>query len=131
MKRITVGLSENDMNGIPSERVFQIDFTFGGEFLLRLECDANEQEHVKTHELGGIEMYGQKIDTSSRREWAGNMMWNEYEISRPEAARFIHVLKVSGMWSVTEGVSELFEKWERNEVITSEDLEAATASGAK
>ncbi len=131
MKRISIGLSENNDNGQPSGFLHQIDITYDGEYLLRFETDLCNPEQVKTHELGGIEMYGHKIETSSRREWAGNMMWNEYEISRAEAARFIHVLKVSGMWSVTEGVSELFEAYDGKGLFTAEMLDAAIGVLAK
>jgi len=126
MTTISFGLAHNDGQGNSTNRVYFINMLIGDEIALTLEprgWPAHETLYFQGNERITFPN-GCSVRYSSMHEWAGNMLWNNYEMTIASGLGFLYLLQQSGDWNVIEGYSELFDKFQGNIEITAADLGA-------
>lgn len=121
MDIIEVMLCENNRHGNKTGQVGAIEFYFEDESFLSLETnDLAPQPCITNDRI--IEMYGVRVKFSHFAEMVGNILWNQYTVPVNYALGFINMLAISGYWNVSEGYTDVYDKFRKKELITGGDI---------
>lgn len=118
---IQVMIAENNEEGTRIGETTNIEFYLFGDLFLALEAKFQFEKIMTNDRI--IEVHDGVVKHSGMTAWAGNIMWNKYEVPYDYALGLIHILQVSKKWGVAEANTNIFDKWDRGETITGNDLE--------
>lgn len=109
--QITIALCENNHQGRACGLVTGIDFIYQDEVCLSFEAiDITKGEICITQPGGGIYYKKNHYPTGYRKDWAGNMLWNEYTASLQVGLNLLNAVITDRCFRVTQGWANLFEK---------------------
>lgn len=122
---IEFNLCQNDRVGNKTHAVRKIDLVVGSEVALELEPKGhvwNESVELKSSDYRFF-FDNARVKFNKETDWAGNIFWQGYQFTDAYGLGFLYLLQQSGKWYVSSGWSNLYEKFEKGEEITAEDLE--------
>ena len=124
MSDIVVHICENDNNGKRSGFVHQFMFYYqhDRECFLHLECKTFDGVPIKEFANRIIQMYDIEFKFGQYGDWAGNMMWNQYDMPAPYALGLINLLCRKGDFTISEAERSIARKWDKGEEITAFDI---------
>lgn len=122
---ITISICENSCHGRRSGKAHHITVdSYSGEPCLNLDArDLFGGIKCFTDSLRVLEIHDNRFKFTDYTDWVGNMSWNSYYFPPDYALGLINTLLRSKQWDISEGWTDLIEKYERGELITGLDLE--------
>lgn len=121
---MNVMICENDNQGRKSGKVYQVGFYApDGEQMLLVEPLNMEGEPINITVEWRIKICDRIFKCNPTQWWAGNMLWNEYEVPDNYALGLINTLRDSKKWTVNEAWTEIYEAWQKPNELAGELFE--------
>ena len=134
MKRLVrIDFACNDPdNGLFAGKVMQINYALSPGEYVEIEAD-NWEGYAFGQGDDWIRLHRRKFKVTGGKDWVGNWCWNAYFMKRPEAKRFLLMLKSSGRWRCTQGQTRWFDWFngEKTSIPKTELLSQVSQQGEK
>lgn len=118
---ISVDVAENDEQGHPCGRATNITFSLGKELFISLETHLEGESFQANDRI--IMIYQNRVKHMGMASWAGNMMWNQYDMPVDYGLGLLMLLQRSKQWQVHDGWTTIYDRWNSGELVTGADLD--------